>query len=305
MDGTLLPPFPTQKSQAVFAGLVLNRDRLVHRDVVCGWFWPEEPDRTARKALRTALWRMRSILESVPQSDELLSLEGPYVGLRPPSDRCWADVWQFEAALDCLSVGRDGALRAEDVRRLLEAERLYHGDLLAGSYDGWCQEQQERFRQARLSILERLVSHYVDRRDWLPAILMGRRLLHQDPLREHVHRAVIACHLAMGDRASAVRQYEECARRLDDDLGIEPMDETRGLLARGSGPAPSRSAVAGPDGLLVDTDELTLAELAREVEGTLRTLDVLTRQLQERTRTALGALPAEDRARESSAAVEH
>jgi DNA-binding SARP family transcriptional activator len=186
----------------------------------------------------------------------------------------------------------------------VEAERLYHGDLLAGSYDGWCQEQQERFRLGRLSILERLVSHYVDRGDWLLAILMGKRLLHQDPLREHVHRAVIACHLTMGDRASAVRQYEECARQLEDELGIEPMEETRGLLAGGGGRASLRPAAAAKR-LSAETEHLTLSELAREVEGTLRTLDTLTRRLQERTRTALGALPVEGRARESSPAVKH
>jgi DNA-binding SARP family transcriptional activator len=36
----------------------------------------------------------------------------------------------------------------------------------------------------------------------------------------------------MGDRPSAVRQYQECALVLRDQLAIEPMEETRALYER-------------------------------------------------------------------------
>lgn len=299
VDGALLPPFPTQKSQSVFACLVLNDGRMVHRDVVCGWFWPELPDRDARKALRTALWRIRSVLEPGDGApDRFLHVDGPYLGLKPHGAEWWADVWTFESALGCLSIPLRGAIREEDVRRLAEAEALYQGDLLAGSYDEWSQEHQERFRLTRLSILERLLAHHADRGEWLQAILFGRRLLRHDPLREHVHRSLMECHLRMGDRASAVRQYQACAHHLAEELDLEPMEETRRLL-EGTNEAPASAATpqatpgtrsdpaaasAAPSDRIADP---TLAELAHEVDGAFRNLERLIARLEARTRARL------------------
>jgi DNA-binding SARP family transcriptional activator len=89
--GVPLPNFPTRRSEALFAYLVIHRDRLVHRDVLCGEFWGDHPDAQARKSLRTALWRIRSVIEADP-SDRgvLVRVEGDQIGF-VGSPRVWVD----------------------------------------------------------------------------------------------------------------------------------------------------------------------------------------------------------------------
>jgi DNA-binding SARP family transcriptional activator len=50
-----------------------------------------------------------------------------------------------------------------------------------------------------------------------------------DPLRESMHREVMALHYQRGDRPSALQQYERCREILREELGISPMAPTRHL----------------------------------------------------------------------------
>lgn len=229
--GVPLPAFPTQRAEALFAYLVLHRDRLIHRDVLCGQFWGDTPDGQARKSLRTTLWRIRSVIEADPaERGTLLKVEGEHVGFAAPS-RVWVDVWELE---ECVRLSEASGTDLDDrtAQRLGRVTQLYQGDLMEGHYDDWCSQPRERLREGFLTALDRLVRHHERKGDWRGAIASGREILRHDPLREHVHRALMGYHQAMGDRPSAVRQYLECARVLRDELQMEPMAETRALYER-------------------------------------------------------------------------
>ena len=58
------------------------------------------------------------------------------------------------------------------------------------------------------------------------AIDLYRKLLDKDPLREDVHRQVMRCLFRMGDRAGAMRQFEEVGRVLSEELRAGPSTET-------------------------------------------------------------------------------
>jgi len=53
-----------------------------------------------------------------------------------------------------------------------------------------------------------------------------QRLLGFDDLRESVHRQLMRCYTAMGERGRALRQYRALAARLADELGLRPARET-------------------------------------------------------------------------------
>ena len=226
-----LPTFPTQRSEALFAYLVLHRDRLIHRDLLCGKFWSEQSDTQARKSLRTTLWRIRSVLEADPADrGTLLRVEGDHIGFAAPP-RVWVDVWELEDSVR-MSEENGGELDEPAAQRLGRVARLYRGDFMEDHYDDWCSQPRERLRAGFLTALERLATHHGRNENWLDAIACAREILRHDPLREHVHRALMTCHHEMGDRPSAVRQYQECEHVLRDQLAIEPMDETRALYER-------------------------------------------------------------------------
>lgn len=103
----------------------------------------------------------------------------------------------------------------------------------------------------------------------------------------------MACHFAMGDRPSALRRYDRCAQVLAEELGIEPMPETRRLRARileadrtrASERAPPPGTSAG-DGSGGRGESAGPVSMAREVEGALEELYALADRL-ERARQAL------------------
>jgi DNA-binding SARP family transcriptional activator len=61
------------------------------------------------------------------------------------------------------------------------------------------------------------------------ALEYGRRILRMDPMRECVQRQVMWLHVLNGHQGNAIRQYQDCARILQDELGVSPMPETRAL----------------------------------------------------------------------------
>jgi DNA-binding SARP family transcriptional activator len=227
-----LPGFPTQKSRGLFAFLALNHGRSHSRSTLVGRFWGDSPESVARKNLRTDLWRIRSVLE--PHGVEpgsCLSVEQDELALNTGVDH-WLDVHAFEDALDQAAALEAGDAQAPLLRAAVE---LYRGDLLEGVYDDWCVFERERLRLRYLDALERLIRHHDARGEWTDAAAYAQRLLANDPLREHVHRAVIRCHLALGDRAAALRQFDTCARLLRQELEVEPSAETLALAVEARG----------------------------------------------------------------------
>src|SRR5690606_37175990 len=109
-----------------------KRDRLIHRDVLCGNFWGVQPKGDARKALRTALWRIRTVLEPAKQDrGTYVRVEGSHVGIAT-TEEIWADVWEFEDSLDPRGAGARSDGGGLDAARLERAALLYRGDLLVG-----------------------------------------------------------------------------------------------------------------------------------------------------------------------------
>lgn len=226
LHGRPLGSFPTRWAAGLFAYLALHKGRLVHRDVLTGLFWPEETDQRARKALRNALWRVRSLIE--PEDAEpgsILTVDGQCVGLRDDGTIS-LDVAEFDAHL---ASARTAESEEEGLTCLERCVTLYRGDFMDGYDHEWCVYERERLRLGLLAALERLMEVQMRRGDWTSAIRWGSITLHHDPLRENIHRRLMMCHYCMGDRPLAVRRYRECVRILREELGIAPMEATQRL----------------------------------------------------------------------------
>src|SRR5262245_19730543 len=60
---------------------------------------------------------------------------------------------------------------------------------------------------------------------------LAERLLSSDPAAEEAHRALIRLHRHQGRMNAALRQFQLCKEALQRELGAEPEDETRALIA--------------------------------------------------------------------------
>src|SRR3970282_2611157 len=77
------------------------------------------------------------------------------------------------------------------------------------------------------------------------------RWLGLDPLQEAAHQLIMQLYAQTGDRSAAIRQYRECLRTLEQELGVKPLDETTGvyqaiLAGEVAGHAPRRGVARVP-----------------------------------------------------------
>lgn len=233
-DRTELPSFATRKAAVLFGFLVLHRGQFLHREVICARLWGDHSDAESRKALRTALWRIRCVIEpDDADRGTFIRIEPHRVGFRS-DDAVRVDAWELADAAEVRpSDETGGRLSLADVARLRDAARLYTGALMEGEdADEWTVAEGERYRLLHLAILDSLMQHFLAVGDPVEALLIGQQILRQDPLLEHVHRAVMMCHLQIGNRASAVRQYRTCVDVLASELGLPPMAKTIELIDR-------------------------------------------------------------------------
>ena len=93
----------------------------------------------------------------------------------------------------------------------------------------WTHQARAHFVERRLSALDLLAEHAADRGDLASVLEYGTEILEIDGLRERAHRQLMRAHLALGQRACALRQYQLCVELLERELGVEPSHLTRQL----------------------------------------------------------------------------
>lgn len=216
--------------QLLFAYLLLHRSRSHSRELLAEYFWADSDMQHARAALSTALWRLRRDLERhVDATTPYLTISSCGEIRFNLSSDYWLDVADFEEKITS-ALPRDGAeMDPSTLPRLESALSLYRGDLLEGFYVDWALRERERLRLLYLNALAHL-THFHGRQGSLEkSIEYGQAILAIDPLREEIHRELMRAYVANGQRTLALRQYEVCSTVLQEELSIEPMEETRML----------------------------------------------------------------------------
>jgi DNA-binding SARP family transcriptional activator len=204
-----------ESAQRVLAFLAMHH-RPQHRATVAATLWVDAPEEKAAANLRTALWRARRIACPVVLCD------GSYLCIEPA------------VSVDATEVVREArALLAHPLADLVPDPPIdaLTADLLPDWYEDWVLLERERLRQIRLHALEVLCVRLARCGRHLEAIEAGMRAAAVEPLRESAHRALIQAHLAQGNMAEAVREYDTFAALLDEALGIAPTDSLRSLVA--------------------------------------------------------------------------
>jgi DNA-binding SARP family transcriptional activator/TolB-like protein/Flp pilus assembly protein TadD len=239
-DGTEVRSVLAQtKRFALLAYLAVASPRSFHRrDTLLGIFWPELDDERARSALSQALYYLRQSLGS----DVVVSRGKDEVGLDP--DGFWCDVVELDEALDS---GRP--------ERIRDAVELYRGDLLPGfflsdapEFERWLEAERARLRDRIAKSTWDLVGRAETAGRIGEAVSWGRRALALAGSDEGQLRRLIEMMDRAGDRAGAVRLYEEVADRLAREYEIAPAPETQQLIAEIRARSEPVSKPLAPDG---------------------------------------------------------
>jgi predicted ATPase/DNA-binding SARP family transcriptional activator len=217
-----------RKVFALFVYLAVRGQRH-SRDALATIFWPEHDQSQARAELRRVLSSLKKSL-----GEGYLDVDREAVGVAGDAE-VWLDVDEFQARLaECQAHGHpEEEICPACLSSLSEAVALYRDDFLAGfslrdspGFDDWQFFQTEGLRQELARALERLVCGHTAQGAHELAIPHARRWLALDPLHEPAHRHLMQLYAQTDQRAAALRQYQECARILEAELGLPPSEET-------------------------------------------------------------------------------
>lgn len=220
-----------RKAQALVVYLAVT-NQPQSRDTLATLFWPDSDQREARASLRRTLYRLGQALDG-----DILDITSDTVSLNPQAD-FWLDSAAFEQHVTAgLSAEHPpGAVSPTILMHLTAAAELYTDDFLAGftlsdspAFDEWQFFQRESLRQSFAQVLEKLVYAHQTQGALERAIPYARRWLALDPLHEPAQRQLMQLYAWAGQPAAALRQYQECVRLLDAELGVAPEDATTAL----------------------------------------------------------------------------
>jgi predicted ATPase/DNA-binding SARP family transcriptional activator len=221
----------TRKAIALLAYLAID-PQAHRREALATLLWPDADEAHGRAALRRTLSTLNKALNS-----SFLETSRDQIGLQTKSP-IWVDVDEFhKLAAGCIP--HTGAIQEACLdcqQSLAQAAELYRGDFMEGFglrdsalFDDWQFFQSETQRRELAGVLQKLAAIQAGNGHFESAITYARRWLALDPLLEDAQRLLIRLYAWSGQRNAALRQYRECVRILEQELGVSPLEETTRL----------------------------------------------------------------------------
>ena len=228
LDGRRLRAFNSLRLQRSLALIAIRRD-LKHRSRLAFELWPDSDERQARTNLRKLLHDFR---HSLPDIGEFVEIDNEIVRWIPTGPSA-VDVLRFR---DAMAVGD-----------LELAARLYSGDLLPACYDDWVLNERAKLRAEAYQAFVRLTEEAAGRDDHKATIKHAQRVIDLEPTDEAAVRIQMEAHLALGDRAAALRSYHRYAEVLERDLEVAPGESIGAMYQQLRAGTINRDEVHGED----------------------------------------------------------
>jgi DNA-binding SARP family transcriptional activator len=144
------------------------------------------------------------------------------------ADRVSVDFWDSRALAHRL-LAPQASTRTPDPGP--EAVSALSAELLPDWYDEWVHIEAEDWRQLRLHALEALAQRLTIQGDYGDAAAAALAAVRAEPLRESPRAALIRVHIAEGNPSEALREFARYGELLMLELGLEPTERLRALVA--------------------------------------------------------------------------
>lgn len=271
------PGFISRKVDALLVYLACTR-REHPRETLGELLWDDLSQERTMGNLRTALSDLQKHLAPY------LIITRYSAGIAPDAP-VNVDLVTLNRALDAAdrALQLNECLTASDADALSDALQLVNGDFLRGftvkaarGFEGWYTLEAERVRGRVIEAYGRLADHALGKRLFKQAAEYASRTLAFDPLWEPAHRIMMRALTFGGQRSQAINQYETCCKLLDEELGLEPEEETASLYEQIIAGEISAQAEAGsaPSLELPSTPFVPRPALEARIEGLLNRPEV-------------------------------
>lgn len=199
----------------MLAAYLAYQEDWVSRDALLALFWPDEAEKAARHNLSQLLYQTKG--------------QKWVEGLETERTRTrWSVATDVHAFREAFGEG--------DWQRSVE---LYAGRLLDGistdafiDYDEWLANEREDLQATWREAVLKYCADLEKSAQYGEAASLLKQVLKQDALAEDVLQAYLRFATAEGQRDGALKTYQTFKKQLQDELGLEPLEETVLLAER-------------------------------------------------------------------------
>jgi DNA-binding SARP family transcriptional activator len=219
------------KTATLLSSLALREHHRASRESLLETLWPTVDASRSAHALNNLVHMIRQLLnDALSGAPPIVYAAGSY------ELNTQAGVGVDIADFDMLVTAGERQWRLGDMTAATDSWRkavaLYHGDICAIDDDIRRIAERERLRSLYLSLLARLADYSFQHSDYVGALRYALKLLSHDLCREDAHRMVMRCHVRLGERAQALRQYQICEKVLWSEFEARPEPLTTALFER-------------------------------------------------------------------------
>jgi DNA-binding SARP family transcriptional activator len=228
--------FPGRQGRLLFAYLVCHRQRPITRAELADALWPGDLPSAWETALNALVSELRAVLRGVkPTTITLAGVLGGY--LLQVGDDAWID---REAAAEAIDQA-EGMLRSNDWKGAWGPSNIAaitaRQPFLGGEEAEWITRERMRLQSILLRALDCLTEIWLQNGEPSLALEAAREGVALEPYCETGYQRLMRIHVALGNRAEALRVYERCRLLLANELGTDPSPETQKVYQDLLGPA--------------------------------------------------------------------
>ena len=240
--------FPGRQGRLLFVYLVAARSRPVSTDELADAIWGESPPATWEKALTVIASKLRGLV-----AEDGITLTNAFGCYRLDlPEGTWVDLFAAASgaqdAEEALATGELDQARAAAE----SAESLAGRPFLSGEDGAWVEQKRRDLADIRERALSVLADACLRSGAAREAAKWAEELIALSPFREAGYRRLMEAHVVAGNRAEALRVYEQCRQLLAEELGAYPSPESEAVYLKilRSSPGGSDSEIKGlaPDG---------------------------------------------------------
>ena len=222
---------PGRQGRLAFVYLAANRQRPVTRGELIEVIWAGAPPPESDAALSAILSKLRAMLKSAGLAPAAAGIDvrANSLGIKLPLDT-WIDL---EAAANAIDEA-DGALRVNDAAAAWGCANVVvsiaRRPFLADHQAPWIEARRASMRTLLTRGLQCLASASEMAGQPALAVEYLTEVLTLEPFRETGYQHLMRMHAAMGNRAEALRVFEQCRVLLREELGASPSPQTEAVF---------------------------------------------------------------------------
>ncbi len=220
-DGEAIPAkaFKRKKARELLALLLLAPDTYFHREELAAKLWPEADQKASLRDFRVALHALSDTLEPErAKNTTAFCIDRQDERYRILSAKVDLDSQRFET----LATSEEGGIEVWE-----RALKLYRGTFCEDyPYLDSLAPQREKYERQFMELSDKLATAYLAQGQHSKAVELAQRMLAKDPTWEPAYRLLMRGQAGSGHEHLLPRTFTLCLETLEEELGVEPSEET-------------------------------------------------------------------------------